>query len=117
MKNELIEQLAQKLGTTVEHLWSVIIRQAPLFVVYTLIELALTLGASFLLWRAHKHFSNDDNEMSYYHDDGIGISMVVVTIDIGLFLIYFAFSINSVITAIFNPEYWALQEILEALKK
>ena len=36
---QLIEELSKRLGTTVDHLWGVLVQQAPIFAVYRIIAL------------------------------------------------------------------------------
>ena len=103
----ILQQLAQQLQTTVEHLWGVLVRQAyvegfALLVFYIIFIL-------FILF-----FRNRFNEWNKTGAEGewyIGISAVTL-------FIMTAIAVNNfmtLFTALFNPEYWALQRILEVL--
>lgn len=115
---KLVEQLAQKLGTTTEYLWSVLLRQAPISALTDLIYFVLVcIGGVFIL-KAHKNFSkeNERRDSKYYDNDALApIMIVVVVIWTVLFLAAF-FSIGNIVNGFFNPEYWALDEILSSLK-
>ena len=67
------------------------------------------------LYKSHKYFSNDDNDISYYGRDEIIPVMVGFTFIWALLAIACFFCISDVINGYFNPEYWALQKILEHL--
>lgn len=108
---KLLEQLAAKLGTTAEHLWGVLIRQARIEAVTDSLFVILTLVGGYWYYRWIKSYI----KRNPYEDAEIagliilGIPMVVSTIIsfICLFLIP---------SELFNPEYWALKEVLNALK-
>lgn len=113
---KLLEQLAGKLGTTSEYLWTVLIKQAPVDATITLIQSVLVLIAGVALCRAHLYFLNDDNKVSYYNlREGLAIPMIVVSVVwfillIGCFLLF-----ESIINGYFNPEFWALDYIMGKL--
>lgn len=114
---ELLVTLATKLGTTVEYLWGVLIKQATiegyLNIIYCIIPIILiflsVLYFKYYIKNKEKWEEEcDGNEI--YHGAGV----------ISIFIITFVFLIMSIIifiptaiTAFGNPEYWALQNILE----
>jgi len=118
MNNEtskLIEQLAQKLGTTTEYLWSILLKQAPVSATIILIQILIIAIVGFFIYRFHKHLSNDDNEMSYYNSEGLEIFMTVIGIVWVLLAFSSLFFIPRVIYGYFNPEFWALNYIIDFL--
>lgn len=114
---KLIEQLANQLGTTSEYLWSVLLKQASITATTTLIQTIIVLLIGFVLYGLHKKFSKKtiNTRSSYEEHDFLGFTMVVVTIIYGLFLICCFLYIPEIIYGYFNPEYWALNRILEIL--
>lgn len=115
---KLIDQLAQKLGTTAEYLWSVLLKQAPIDSTVSLIQTICVMLFGFTLWKIHKRLlkkeSTDrhaDNGYDKYEDFAI-IPMIIGTI---VFVILFIISfccIGDIVNGYFNPEYWALERIL-----
>ena len=100
----MLQTLAEKLGTTVEYLWIVLVAaqrsQGILLALESLIVLAV--GGFF----GHKLVNNSDD------DDGIsavGYILYVVAIAISIPLLHYA------TLRLTNPEYAALQEILRLL--
>lgn len=119
---QLIEKLAEQLGTTSEYLWGVLISQAPISALKSLILIGLTIVFTFMVWKIHKGFmrNTDDEHINYtYYDEYEPVAHILVG-GLGVFaLIMFGLSIEAggnAITALLNPEYWALQQILESVK-
>lgn len=112
---KLLSQLADKLGTTSEYLWTVLVRQAPISGAVDVLQYALIAIAVWLyikgLPRAHARFEAFDTELSggFYIFGG---GFILVT----LVLVAF-FAVGNTVTAFVNPEYWALQHVLSAIKK
>ncbi len=115
---KLIEQLAQKMGTTTEYLWSVLLKQAPIDATITLFQTICVMLFGCILWKIHKRLLKKDSEDKYSetgyekHEEGVIIPMLVAVI---IFLILFIacfFCFSDIINGYFNPEYWALRRIL-----
>jgi hypothetical protein len=112
---KLLEQLAEKLGTTVEHLWKVLLQQAEVekilcsvwmnIALYGFGGIFLAIVVIFILWI-----------VKGWDEDGIGFLFFVgvVIFITGICLYYCNYS--NLLTLTNNPEYWALQEILKQLK-
>lgn len=114
----LLNNLATKLGTTSEYLWSVLIRQAFIDGCVTLAQYAVLLLAWFA---AYKLLKNGKKILEYADNHDLEGPLVI-----GGILSAIALAICSVIafcylsiafSAFFNPEYWALHEILSALPR
>ena len=127
MNNEtivMLERLAQKLGTTSEYLWAVLLKQATITGVMNLFYFFAMLAAGYILFRIHLKLAKEVPDKygrgsSLYDDnDNYEIAMIVATLIWGgAFLITFFVSLNNGIIAIIHPEYWALHQILSALGK
>lgn len=114
---KLIEQLAAKLGTTSEYLWQILVNQAFISGIVVICYFVIVLIAGFILLKAHKHFSNRENEFSYHEkDEALIVPMVIGTLMWGICFFIVSFSMENAIYGIVNPEYWALHHILEHLK-
>ena len=110
---ELLQQLAVKLGTTMENLWTVLLHEARVEGVmdlfYSVLFLTLTVASGFLFYRALSHEHN-------YEDKYIDVPPAVSGITCGIaFITFLVFLYHGVIELI-NPAYFALREILSALQ-
>lgn len=103
---QLIRELAEKLGTTVEHLWGVLVKQAQISAITDSIFLlvsgaALALSLFFLV----KTESDDEN---------IIFPWAMATVFGGIFwTLKICFGINEIISGFYNPEFWALQQLIK----
>lgn len=119
----LIEQLAQKLGTTSEYLWSVLLKQAPIEATITLIQTGLVALFGLVLWCVHKKLSNTivDNDygkgnMYDKYELSAGVPMLLGLVIFVILSITAFFCFGEIINGYFNPEYWAFDHILRSLK-
>ncbi|HYD91835.1 MAG TPA: hypothetical protein VEA37_10160 [Flavobacterium sp.] len=114
---DLLDKLASELGTTAEYLWSVLIKQAPISATVTLIQIAILCVIGFYLYKAHKRFAQLDqnNDSMYDNQFYLGPVMMCVFLVWGFLIVVAFFSIDEIFYGYFNPEYWALQKILNTL--
>lgn len=125
--SEMLQKLAEKLGTTTEYLWNVLLKQAPISSTVTLFQFAVIGIASFLLYKVHRRLlkPSDDNEKSMYrYENGYdkygaatGLPMILAAITLSFLIIVCLFSMDDIVNGYFNPEYWALETILKSVKK
>ena len=107
----LIDKLAEKLSIPAAHLWSVLIRQAYVTLWQdALLVMVFVVLAAFgtLLWRKSNTFADDDARFG---------SRILVIIGSALLLILSLACIREIITVVLNPEYYALQQILDTIKQ
>lgn len=116
---KLLTDLAEKLGTTAEHLWSVLIRQAYISgtagIVITVILIASLIGwLKFILKKMRPDsrgcrewdYGNNSKEWSWMAwGASVTLSLMVIACQYGDIL------------GLFNPEFWALQQILKSVSK
>lgn len=114
----LLTTLSKKLGTTVEHLWGVLLAQVP-------IEIAISFGAiivssliTFLLARATLKIHRDQEARPKPKDSGADdlagfISLVLTVIMTVVTIAVFCEKVTVLVTLIFNPEYWVLQHFIK----
>lgn len=118
---QLLQQLASKMGTTTEYLWSVLLKQAPISAAMDLLITLATAVGGYLLFKLNSKFSkkNPDDKYgeSYYsNNEGYIIIMGVGFISWVIMAIACVLNLELVVAGFFNPEYWALQKILSAAK-
>jgi hypothetical protein len=115
---EALQALAAKLGTTAEYLWIVMVRQARLLIIADLAVIACLVFALVLIFRQMRQLRARFTEMTLRNQDptieylaAFGLWILIVACG-GIVI----FMIPDLMTKIFNPEYWALQQILETVK-
>ena len=116
---KLLETLAQKLGTTSEYLWRALLKQAPIAATTTLIQITLIMLFGWSLYKIHKRLMKKDangDTLYYDHEELAVIPMVMGAFIFGIMFICAFCSIDDVINGYFNPEYWALRDILSSVE-
>ena len=104
---DLVDQLAQTMGTTADMVWAALLHQAPISATATLI-LLLFLWAALIIgvWSTFKHWvaiAENDMEFGVVLAIFIGsITTLALTIGEG----------TTILAGFFNPNYWALRHIL-----
>lgn len=117
---KLIEALAAKLGTTAEHLWGVLVRQAPISGAVDLV-LCVVIAAVTVWWVAlvkRKTTCPPETETNRYpkaewRDEGAFLAWLVTVIFGVLALISVIGSAQGIVAAFANPEYWALKQLVK----
>lgn len=115
--DSLLRDLALKLGTTVEYLWNILTKQQILDAYQmlawaTFFTLAIIIGV-FVTYFIAKTQSTVKNEYDIFSDYQ---NVWNVWIGISVFLLILIISIStSAIKILYNPEYYALQDILRQL--
>lgn len=103
---EALQTLAAKLGVTAEHLWGVLIKQAPIDGTIDFIACVslVYFNVAFLRLVVRKTLSDDP-------DCAIAAWGAVVVLVIISSIIVWRNAVM-IIAAFFNPEYWALKQLL-----
>lgn len=116
----LIEALANKLGTTVEHLWGVLIRQAPISGVVDLVlcMVIATVTVWFVAIVKHKTTApaataEDQYPYAEWRDEAAFLAWAVALIAGVFALVYVICSAQGIAAAFANPEYWALKQLVK----
>lgn len=127
-QTQLLQQLADKLGTTTEYLWGVLLRQAPIDAITTLVAICILLGAAIMVTFVTIKNSVDQRDAegrfvkSAKWNDKEGLQFSCAAAAVSAFLWVFALvgflaGISDVVNGFVNPEYWALKEVLSYVKK
>lgn len=116
--SQLLEKLANKLGTTTEYLWCVLLRQSRISASITLFYFLFIAAIGFIIYKLHRKFIKEDSKgnNSYYHHEELAVIMTIASVLWGIGVICCAFSLSNIFNGYFNPEYWALKEILDSIK-
>jgi len=116
---ELLNRLAEKFGTTVEHLWGVLVKQAVISAV-TEIVMALAMVAAWVwLFRFVRGKTTEPKETpedryphAEWREEGALIAWLVAAFALMLVAIQVYRAATTGLTALLNPEYWALKQLL-----
>ena len=117
---KLIEALAEKLGTTAEHLWGVLVKQAPISGAVDIAQCIVI--ASVAVWWVRLVMNNtkcppktDENRYPDAKWDGEGVffAWVSIFIVVGISLNCVIGSSQEIVAAFANPEYWALKQLVK----
>ena len=103
---EVLKQLAQQLGTTVERLWPVLVEQQRIqgIIGVCMFATALpTLGIVLYCLR----------RSPWVNEDGLPTLRAVGLISMVVTSLLFASILSQLITQIVNPEYWALRDLMK----
>lgn len=117
---QLIEALAAKLGTTAEHFWGVLVRQAPISGAVDLV-LCVVIAAVTVWWVAlvkRKTTCPPETETNRYpkaewRDEGAFLAWLVTVIFGVSALLSVIGSAQGIVAAFANPEYWALKQLVK----
>ena len=114
----LLEKLADKLGTTVEKLWGAMIKQAPISAAIELVTSIFLIVASIIIIRfVQKKTTELINEYhAAWEEEGAFLAWVATGILVIMTLYAVMFAFSNIVTALLNPEYWALSKIISAGK-
>lgn len=108
-----IDALAEKLNTTGEQLWSVLVAQAGVEVVWHTLGIAagiaLLAGTAISARKLHRYLIKSGG-----YDEWFGFHILFGLFGlVGLFLLIV--NVGGLLTPLLNPQYWALHRILELL--
>jgi hypothetical protein len=109
-----IATLAEKLGVATEHVYNVLVRQQFYEGIFALIAVLLSIIATLFLFKLFKiglKLRDEKNEIT-----GIGASYCVLSVISVSIAVSICFQYASGIVKIVNPEYYAIQQILQMVK-
>ena len=115
----LSEKLAEKLGTTGEHLWGVLVQQAYISggVRLTMLIVAAMVGISLFRFVVAKttrppKTTEDRYPKAEWDEDKAAIASVAILMYLLFVIVTAIISIPTIATAFINPQYWALSHFL-----
>ena len=112
--------LAQKLGTTAEYLWGVLLKQAPITGAIDLAVMAAWIAAvvwwfRFVQRKTAEPTATAENKYpsaQWVQEDAV-LAWCSVALSGLLTALIVGTSLSSTVAALLNPEYWALKQILK----
>ena len=117
---QALTALANKLGTTAEYLWGVLLRQAPITGVVNLAVMVTWVTAAVLLlrWVRRKtqvppKTKEDPYPRAEWDSDGAFFAWGGAILFAALTALIVGLELSGVVAALVNPEYWALRQILK----
>lgn len=112
--DKALAALAVKLGTSVDHLWAVLIKQATISAWVEIFEYAaLAFFVSIWVKYVPPNYKRWDNG----YDVGAPVLAIASGALLGVMLVVAFCSVSGTVTKLCNAEYWALHEVLGALGK
>jgi ABC-type Fe3+ transport system permease subunit len=119
---QLIRELADKLGTTTEHLWGVMVRQATISGLTDLALVLLVLVATAALFvvtakktRTPAKTESDKYPKPEWEDEAAIAAWTISIIFMVVAVVTILIAAGSITAALLNPEYWALKQLLNTL--
>ena len=112
---EALVALAEKLGTSTEYLWEVLVRQAKYDIIVSVIQMTIMFAIVYWTIKLHIRFSKEDerkNSQYYYKEEILIVPMIFAAITSVIMIVLFLNGFNDLIASIFNPEFWALNRIV-----
>jgi small-conductance mechanosensitive channel len=118
---KLLQDLSTKLGVTVEYLWKVLLVQAKIewmffCYIYPILIIFITILSrswlkSYEKWKKQeKNYFNSEFDTAFLILKGICCIFIIIFVTISFFV-----GLPTAVTALFNPEGWALNEILSRI--
>jgi uncharacterized membrane protein len=113
---KLIQELADKFGTTTEYLWAVLVRQAPISSTADLIVLVISfftlLASAYFIYWSVKGGQEASYDKENYYLVAVIISVIACIIS-AIILISGVLYLDTIAAGFCNPEYWALKQIIK----
>jgi len=111
---KLVEELATKFGTTAEHLWGVLVRQAPISGVCDAIAIvAWIIGLAWALRLVKSKTQKPESGYAEWEDEAFAFfAWMVWGITAAVVLIVAGVCFADIVASIVNPEYWALKQVM-----
>ena len=112
---EVLKVLADQFGTTVSHVWEILVKQQMVDSITTIamiVAMAIICILSIIVLVRAKKYSDEKND---YDSASVIISGVIAIITGVLLVLIVPFCLDNIVTGFVNPEYGALMDILEKL--
>jgi hypothetical protein len=110
---KLVEELAAKLGTTAEHLWGVLVRQAPISgVCDALVIVAWIIGLAWALRLVRSKTEKPKTGYAEWGEEGALLAWLVWGITAAFVMIVAGACFADIVASLVNPEYWALKQVM-----
>ena len=115
-----INELASKLGVTAEYIWGILLRQAPIsainnFIIMASFVIATILAIRYTIRKITPPDATKENPHPYaeWNDETSVFALAEVALLVGVSALVILYLFPSFVSALVNPEYWALKQILK----
>lgn len=119
---QALTMLAEKLGITGEYIWGVLLKQAYIslftqILLFSIVALVIYVLVRFAMGKMKTPKATDVNPypVPAWGEEDRFVSWILIATGMIAILIWSLVILNTAITVLANPEYWALQKILNAL--
>ena len=114
MNEEFLVTFAEKIGTTVDKLWGALLKQAPISGTIDIILYLIMLLVSIVAFKfiSKKTTAQEGERYADWEGEEIVFAWATYWIIVGVMALVFLCNVGSTIAAFFNPEYWALMQIV-----
>ena len=109
---QLLRELADKLGTTTEYLWGILVAQAPISATVSLVTLVGGIIIGCVLWACGIMWQKALLLKGERHKDGPFALIIIGFMIVGVLSFILMIEAPSIMAGFYNPEYWALRQIL-----
>lgn len=116
MKEETITKLAQSLNVASEHVYEALIKQAMVSGIMSLVWASVMFGVVAVCATAIRRAWRRAEEDSWYGADDATLISIPTAFGLAIALIWGMCATEYALTALLNPEYWAIKEVLDAVK-
>src|SRR5690606_36345314 len=110
--NKAMEQLASAFNTTVEQLYPILVRQAYIDGVTSVLIAVVAWILFFILYRSTMKKKAASKYWDWFDEQSGGIRLAGIVVTGLIAFIATGIMISIAPTALFNPEYWAIKEVL-----
>ncbi|UBH21927.1 hypothetical protein LAU42_09130 [Macrococcus armenti] len=110
-----IDQLAQSLNVASEHVYEALIKQAMVSGIMSVVW-AVIFGIATVIVICVGIMSAKREYDRYGFDHDVFITLIMTLIATSFVVIPFGVAVENALTALLNPEYWAINEVLNAIK-
>lgn len=113
---EMLEALAAKLNTSVEFLWSVLLKQAVVNGIFDLVTVIFFCAFGYGYYRFVQWSAKAKDDGSFMSDIGYPILLVIGGGTCAVFLASTPWYLYDATTSFLNPEYWAFKQIISTVR-
>jgi len=112
---EAINALADKLGTTAENLWVILVAQANIVFIYSVIGVVFIVVGDIVTIYLHKAIMKEKD--GWENPTTLAIVTIILSILSFVFTLIMVLElIPNMVTCIANPDYFAFKQILKVIK-
>jgi len=116
---KILQELANALGVNIHHLWKTLLKQAQIQIILNSMYLVAFATLATLYISKFRFMINkiiEHKPEQYENFSGWIFPLVIGAITLVICFIISIDFIGEIITCLLNPDYWALQQILGAVK-